>query len=240
MKTNTKKLVLTAMFTALAFVVAILIHFPVIPIAPFLKFDPKDVIIVIAGFIMGPIPAAIISCISALLEFFARNDSGVIGLAMNAIASVSFCCTAAVIYKKAHTIKGAVLGLIAGTLVMTILMLLWNYILTPIYSGISREAVLELFFPALIPFNLLKGIVNSALTMLLYKPLVMALRKARLVDSHTIATHIDENGEEVTESGERVEVVKKKKKKLTIGTILTALFVLVTCVLVLLIINKVI
>lgn len=65
---------------------------------------------------------------------------------------------------------------------MTIIMLLWNYLITPIYMGYPREAVAELLLPAFLPFNLLKGGLNTALTLLIYKPIVQALRKANLVE----------------------------------------------------------
>ena len=77
--------------------------------------------------------------------------------------------------------KGAVLGLICGIVVMTGVMLLWNYFITPFYMGYPREAVADLLLPAFLPFNLLKGFLNAALILLIYKPVVSALRKAKLV-----------------------------------------------------------
>ena len=60
-------------------------------------------------------------------------------------------------------------------------MLLWNYLITPIYMGVDREIVVSMLLPGFLPFNLLKGGLNSALTLLLYKPISAALRKARLM-----------------------------------------------------------
>ena len=51
-------------------------------------------------------------------------------------------------------------------------MTLWNYLIAPIYMGYPREAIVELLIPAFIPFNLIKGGMNAAITMLLYKPVV--------------------------------------------------------------------
>ena len=85
------------------------------------------------------------------------------------------------IYKKQHTQSGAVIGLAAGCLIATAAMLLWNYALTPIYSGMPREAVAAMLLPVFLPFNLLKGSINGALTVLLYKHIVKALRAAKLV-----------------------------------------------------------
>ena len=64
---------------------------------------------------------------------------------------------------------------------MTGVMLLWNYLITPLYLNVTREVVVGMLLPAFLPFNLIKALMNGALTMLLYKPVVMALRKARLV-----------------------------------------------------------
>ena len=65
-------------------------------------------------------------------------------------------------------------------------MLLWNYLITPIYMGMDREEiVVPMLIPVFLPFNLVKGGLNMALILLLYKPVVTALRKARLVpESH--------------------------------------------------------
>ena len=91
-------------------------------------------------------------------------------------------CAAAFVYKKFHTRKGAVIGLALGTVCLTVVMLLWNYLITPIYMGMDREEiVVPMLIPVFLPFNLVKGGLNMALTLLIYKPVVTALRKARLV-----------------------------------------------------------
>lgn len=61
---------------------------------------------------------------------------------------------------------------------MVITMLLWNYFVTPFYMGYSREAVAKLLLPAFLPFNVLKGSLNAAFTLLLYRPIIRALAKA--------------------------------------------------------------
>ena len=97
------------------------------------------------------------------------------------VQSCTFAGIAAIFYKKNHSLKGAVAGLVTGLILATIVMLLWNYFLTPIYMGMPREAVAEMLIPVILPFNLLKGGINVSLTILLYKHIVMALRKANLV-----------------------------------------------------------
>ena len=106
-------------------------------------------------------------------------------MVMNLLAAVVFVCPAAYIYKKKHTLSGAVVGLVIGTLLMTGAMLLWNYLITPIYMEMDRAVVAAMLPTVFLPFNLVKGGLNMALILLLYKPVVTALRKARLVpESH--------------------------------------------------------
>lgn len=180
MNTKTKKLVTSAMFAAIAYVVVAIVR---IPIVLFLSYEPKDVIITIAGFLYGPLTSFLISTVVSLIEMVTISDTGIIGCIMNALSSWSFACAAAFIYKKKHNIRGAVEGLALGTVLMTGVMLLWNYLITPLYMGYSREAVTELLLPFFLPFNLLKGGLNTALLLLIYKPIVTALRKASLLES---------------------------------------------------------
>jgi hypothetical protein len=99
---------------------------------------------------------------------------------MNIVSSAAFACTAAVIYKNNRSIDGAIIGLIAGSLITTIMMLLWNYAITPIYMGIPRAFVAEMLVPVFLPFNLIKTGLNGAIALFLYKPLVITLRKSGL------------------------------------------------------------
>ena len=176
---NVRKLTMIGMLCAIAYAVMVIGR---VPIVLFLKYDPKDVVITIGGFIFGPLSAFTISAIVSIIEMFTVSDTGIIGCIMNILASCSFACTAAFIYKKKHTLRGAVEGLLCGLIGMTIIMVLWKYLVTPIYLGYPREAVVELLLPAIIPFNLLKGGINMALVLLLYKHVVNALRRAKMID----------------------------------------------------------
>ena len=72
-------------------------------------------------------------------------------------------------------------GLVVGGVIMVIVMMLWNYLVTPLYMNVPRDVVAGMLLPAFLPFNVVKAIMNGALTVILYKPIVNALRKARLV-----------------------------------------------------------
>ena len=209
-KLNVKKLVLLSLISALAY--AVVLVFPRIEVAGFLRYEPKDVIIAIGGFLLGPWAAVISSALVALLEMVTISDTGPVGCLMNALSTCSFALTAALIYKKKHDLAGAILALIAGSLVMAGVMVLWNWLITPLYMKVPRPVVESMLLPVFLPFNLVKAGLNSALTLALYKPLTAALRSARLLPP--------------TEAG--------KKGSAKPGIYIFAAALLVTCILLLL------
>ena len=217
MNSKTKKITTIAMLSAIAYLVMVVGRFSVVPAAPFLKYDPKDVIITLGGLIWGPLTSFIVSVVTSVIEMVTVSESGPIGCVMNIVSTCSFACTAAFIYKKMRTLKGAVIGLVAGSLAMVIVMLLWNYLLTPIYMGTPREVVASMLLPAFLPFNALKAGLNAAFTFLLYKPVITALRKSGFVS-------MSEN----------------KGKSNSIGIVIIAAVIIVTCILVILTMNKMI
>ena len=183
---STKELTMLAMISAIAYVLVTTIR---IPVVLFLKYEPKDVIITIGGFLMGPCAVLITSGVVSLIEMFSISDTGIIGCIMNFLSTCSFACVAALVYKKNHTIKGAITGLICGTAFMVAAMMLWNYMITPLYmTGTSRSDIAGMLVPVFLPFNLIKAGLNSSITLLLYKPLVNGLRKAGLVTAPTSAS----------------------------------------------------
>jgi len=185
MKDNTKKITVAAMFAALAFAVAAMfnvIPITLVPSLPFLHYDPKDVLITLCGFILGPVYSVFVSLIASLIELTISN-TGLIGAVMNFLSSCIYACSAALIYKRVRNVYGAVFGLIVSTLATTGFMLLWNWLISPLYMGISREAVSVMLIPAFLPFNLIKGCINAGVTLLIYKPVITVLRNMKLVKS---------------------------------------------------------
>ncbi len=219
-KLDVKKLATLAMITCLAYVV-MLVSKLMPSVYGFLDFDFKDVVICIGGFVYGPAAAAAVSLVVAFIEMITISTTGPWGFLMNFLATASFCCTACFIYKKHHTMKGAVIGLILGVIVLVCVMLLWNYLVTPIYQEVPREAIVDMLLPVFLPFNAVKGGMNLAATLLLYKPVVTALRRAKLIP----------------ESEHAAPPVAGKKR---LGMTLVFLFVLATLVLCALALAKVI
>lgn len=216
---RTRKMVILAVMAAIAYTVMVVGR---IPLVLFLKYDPKEVIITIAGFIFGPFSAFMVSLAVSFVEMFTVSDNGIIGFFMNVLSTCSFACTASFIYKKHHNIAGAVIGLISGLALAVVVMMLWNYLVTPIYMGMPREAVAEMLLPVFLPFNLIKHGLNLGLTLLLYKPLVTALRKAHVIPE-----------ENRVPSGTATS-------KLNIGVLLLGIAVVITCVMAVLVLNGVI
>lgn len=178
MNTNTRKIAATGMLCALTYVVMAVGR---VPVVLFLKYDPSDIVVTLGGLIWGPMTAFTVSAVVAVIEMLTVSDTGILGCIMNVVQTVSFACTAALIYRRRRTLGGAVAGLLTGCAAMVAVMMLWNYFLTPLYMGYPREAVAALLLPAFLPFNLLKAGLNASVTFLLYKPVVTALRKSGFV-----------------------------------------------------------
>ena len=171
------RMVMIALFCALAFAVMPLFRINVV----FLTFDIKDAIITIGGLLFGPLAAVIISAVTALLEFLTIGDTGVYGLLMDFVSSASFAVVAALIYRFRRDLLGAVIGLLAAVFSMTAIMLCMNLLIVPLYTPGVTVAVVAGMLPTLIlPFNLTKAVLNAALVMILYKPVSIALRYARV------------------------------------------------------------
>lgn len=209
MNRKTKEISIVGMLCAIAYVAVVVGR---IPLVLFLKYDPKDIVIAISGLIFGPFTSFSVAFIVSLIEMFTISENGILGFIMNIISSCSFACTAAFIYKRKHKLSGAIIGLLCGWGCMVCVMLLWNYLITPIYMGYPREAVVKLLLPAFLPFNLIKGGLNTAITMLLYKPVITALRHSNLVEPNKAT----------------------EKARINIGVILVSLLIIITCILLIL------
>ena len=180
-KLNTEKMAGIAIFSALAFVVSLVVRFPV----QFLTFDAKDAVITIAAFVYGPLSAVIISFLAALIEMVTISTTGWYGFLMNFASSAVFSLTASLIYTKKRNLNGALISLYSAIGTTVGVMILLNIFITPLYFGmpVARPMVMEMLPTLLLPFNFSKALMNSAFVMLLYKPLVTALKRLNIVKS---------------------------------------------------------
>lgn len=168
-KISTRKMARLAMLVAISIVLLTIVHIP-FPPAPFLEYAPADVPIFIGAFAYGPWVGLALTVIASVIQgVTVSSGSGIIGIVMHICATGAYVLVAGLIYKKVTTKKGAICGLVVGTLVMTTVMVACNLILTPIFLGQPIQDVVKMLLPVIIPFNLMKAGINSVITFLLYK-----------------------------------------------------------------------
>ena len=199
---STRQLVTMALFCALATVLSF-IEFPIFPAAPFLKYDASFVPIMVGGFAYGAGPGIIIGMVTALLHGIITGNSA--GAIMNIRVVVGYVLPAALIYRKVHRRRGAVIGLIVGSLLSIGMAILGNLVITPLYTGTPLEAIIGMIIPILLPFNALKALINSLITLLCYKSIsnLITPKKEQVEDVHgkVVPTYwnADDEGAETSE-----------------------------------------
>lgn len=172
------KTAIMAMLTALSIVLVYVIHFPLIPAAPFLEYDAADVPVLIGAMMLGPVSGLITLLAVCLIQALTVSAaSGWIGFMMHFIASSVLVLISSLIYKRKKTTLSLIIGLIVGSIAMTVVMIPLNLIFTGIFMGAGTQAVVEMLIPAIIPFNLLKAGINSAITFAVFTPIAGILKK---------------------------------------------------------------
>lgn len=177
-KGNVRKLTSLGMLAAISIILVATVHFPLIPAAPFLEYDPADVPILIGTFAFGPVAGFLLTVVVSVIQgaTVSAASGGVIGVIMHIFATGSCVLVAGNIYSRNKTKKTAAIALVIGALVMTAAMVVMNLIFTPIFMGAPMETVIAMLIPAIIPFNLLKSGINCAVTFLLYKSISHLLK----------------------------------------------------------------
>lgn len=187
---NLRKLVGTAMLAAVAFVLQFL-EFPM-PLSPsFAKFDLSDLPALIGAFAYGPLWGVVIEAVKNALHLF-QTQTGGIGELANFLMGAALVFPAGLIYQKHKSRKTALIGCTVGSLCMGVMAALANYfILLPMFEIFMPMDEMIEAFAAVIPFihskldvvllnalplNILKGLVVSLVTMLLYKRLSPILK----------------------------------------------------------------
>ena len=190
MTNNKRSLLTTRELSTIAILSAIaaVLFMIEIPVVLFYKLDLSSLPVLLGAFAMGPVPGAMILLVKALLGLLHSTSQGVGELA-DFIMGFAMMFPAAVIYRRMKSREGAIIGMAVGTVIATIVAVLTNlYIMIPFYSvayGMPVEAIVgmgqalvpavdsTLKFVLLItaPFNILKWVVISVVTALIYKPL---------------------------------------------------------------------
>ncbi len=165
-KWDTRQLVTMALLCAIGVLLSF-IEFPIFPAAPFLKYDASFVPAMVSGFAWGPVAGLAVGVLTAVIHGIMMGDF--FGALMNILVTIGYVLPAALIYKKRHTWSGAVIGLVVGVVFATAMAIVGNLIITPLYMGVSLDVVIGMVLPILLPFNLLKAVLNSAITLIVYK-----------------------------------------------------------------------
>lgn len=171
--TSVRKLAGAGVFAALAIAVSFATSFIKIG---YLSLDAGDIIIVLASFIYGPGVGVAISLVSSLAGFL---YSGTLwwGALMDFASSAVFAFVASFIYSRRKTFNFAIIGVYSAVVAVTAVMMPLNILVTPLYMPVSVDFVIREIPRMLLPFNFAKAIFNGGIALLLYKPLVKALRR---------------------------------------------------------------
>ena len=185
---------LVGVFAAIS-AILMFIEVPIPFLPPFLKIDLSGVPILIMGFLYGPVPAVCVTIVKDLVHLLSTQTGGVGELADMLVLS-SFAVVSSLIYRKFSSRKGVALSVGCGVVTITVIGSLANkFMLIPFYSKVMPlDAIIDachainpmidsmdayvLFGAA--PFNLIKGIILSALTLLLYRKLAGFIRSRSL------------------------------------------------------------
>ena len=169
-KAKTRRLTKMAMMAAIALVFSFIPNMPIMPGVDFIRYEFSDLPILISTFAFGTPAGLAIAAISILLNFLIGGaESGPYGMIMHFIAIGANCIAAGIIYQSKKTMKRALIGMLVGIVVMTAVMIPANLFITPLFMGAPRSAVISLLLPAIIPVNLLKGLLSAVLSFIIYK-----------------------------------------------------------------------
>lgn len=192
---GTREITTIGMLGAVA-TVLMLFEIP-LPFAPsFYEIDLSEVPVLIGTFAMGPLAGTFVELVKIILNFVINGTmTAGVGELANFCLGCAFCVPAGMIYRRKKTKKRAVIGLVTGTAVMTFLGCFINaYLMLPAYakafslpfdtivamgsevnSSITNLFTFVMF--AVVPFNLLKGIVVSTIVLLIYKKISPIIKR---------------------------------------------------------------
>lgn len=163
---STKQLVTMALMCAVS-ALFMFVQIPLIPAAPFLTYDPSLVPAMVSGFAYGPASGIAVGVLAIVIHALTTGDW--VGALMNVVATIGFILPAALLYRKMRTYPGAICGLVFGIVLATALSVVSNLTIGVWFWYGSADVITPLIVPAVIPFNLAKTVLNSVLTLAVYK-----------------------------------------------------------------------
>ncbi len=182
-KNNVTKLVITAMMAALSVVFMFVVRFSLLPGAKFLEYDMGDIPVIISTLFLGtPAGAFVLIFVSLIQSLTVSAASSWQGFVMHVLSTGAYVLILKLFTRKKDNTAHLLTGVIVSTLALTLIMIPLNLIFTPLYLNTTVDAVLQLMLPAIVPFNFLKGIINSVIVILLYRPLKEILTKSNMLN----------------------------------------------------------
>ncbi|BFK86761.1 ECF transporter S component [Pseudoflavonifractor sp. DSM 107456] len=189
--TRVRALTVTAMLSAIAFVLMFL-DFSVPLIPSFVKMDISELPALLAAFALGPVYGTVVCLVKNLIHLMITSTAGA-GELCNFLLGASFVIPAGLLYRRMKSRKGALIGVLIGSVIMALFSIPLNYYVTyPIYSNFmpidailgmyqairpSVNSLLECLIVFNAPFTLVKGLIDAALCFLIYKSLSPILHK---------------------------------------------------------------
>ena len=198
-KLTTASLVKISLLSALSFALMyldeIFLPFTSFIFPSFLKLDFADVPALVAGFAMGPVAGVFVALIRNVIYFMTKSSTAGVGSAANFLTAISLIIPATIIYHRIKTRNGALIGMLIGTLSMTVVMAVTNYyIFIPLFAAVGgyplsavvdagtalNSSIVDLrtfVIFATAPFNLVKGIAVSLVTFVIYKHIARVFKR---------------------------------------------------------------
>ena len=165
-KWDTRQLVTMALMCAIGVLLSF-VEFPLLPGVTWLKYDASAMPAMVCGFAFGPAAGLAVGIVGAVIHGILMADFS--GAIMNILVVTGFILPAALVYRRSRTFKSGVVGLVLSAVAATVMAILGNLVITPMWLGVPLDAVVARILPILTPFNLAKAGINAVLTLIVYK-----------------------------------------------------------------------
>ena len=165
-KWDTRQLVTMALMCAIGVLLSF-VEFPLLPGVTWLKYDASAMPAMVCGFAFGPAAGLAVGYVGAIIHGILMADFS--GAIMNILVVTGFILPAALVYRRSRTFKSGVIGLVLSAVAATVMAILGNLVITPMWLGVPLDAVVATILPILTPFNLAKAGINAVLTLIVYK-----------------------------------------------------------------------
>ena len=165
-KWDTRQLVTMALMCAIGVLLSF-VEFPLLPGVTWLKYDASAMPAMVCGFAFGPAAGLAVGYVGAIIHGILMADFS--GAIMNILVVTGFILPAALVYRRSRTFKSGVIGLVLSAVAATVMAILGNLVITPMWLGVPLDAVVAMILLILTPFNLAKAGINAVLTLIVYK-----------------------------------------------------------------------